>query len=144
EYIAGRSLREVINAGNIKSKEIINIALQLSDALGEAHSHGIIHRDIKPGNVLLTERGNAKLLDFGVAKHFEGFDEPSYSTASYSLTHSGAIVGTISYMSPEQLRCEPLDERSDIFSFGIVLYELITGRLPFSGTNSVDIAASIL
>ncbi len=144
EFIGGCSLRDRIGRGDLRGEEIIDIALQISDALNEAHSHGIIHRDIKPPNILLTERGNVKLLDFGVAKHVEDFNETSYSTITESLTHSDAIVGTLSYMSPEQLRREPLDGRTDIFSFGIVLYEMITGKLPFAGASALDVAASIL
>jgi serine/threonine protein kinase/Flp pilus assembly protein TadD len=144
EYVEGRSLRDLIFGNAIKADSVIAIALQICEALAAAHAHGIIHRDIKPENILLTERNQVKLLDFGLAKLFAPTRPESGSTSVETLTEAGAVMGTLSYMSPEQLRGEHLDGRTDIFSFGIVLYEMITGGLPFSGTNSFEIAASIL
>ena len=144
EYVPGRSLRDLINAKALMPDQILGIASQTCDALLEAHLLGIIHRDIKPENILLTDRGRVKLVDFGLAKAVPARQKMSGATAAESLTESGTVMGTLSYMSPEQLRGEPLDERSDIFSFGIVLYEMIIGDLPFIGSNSFEVAASIL
>jgi serine/threonine protein kinase/tetratricopeptide (TPR) repeat protein len=144
EYVDGRSLRELIKASEVKPETVIGITLQICDAMAEAHSHGIIHRDIKPENILLTTRGRVKIVDFGLAKAVSSELRTGGITAAESLTDSGTVMGTLSYMSPEQLRGEHLDERTDIFSFGIVLYEIITGALPFPGANSFEVAASIL
>src|SRR4030095_9987922 len=144
EYVEGQSLRDLISKKEVKSEKVLDIAVQICDALVEAHSCGIIHRDIKPENILLTERGRVKLVDFGLAKTVSRRPVRGGATAAASITESGTVMGTLSYMSPEQLRGEQLDERTDIFSFGIVLYELITGDLPFTGSNSFEVAASIL
>lgn len=144
EYVEGRSLRDLISSKEVKPEKVLDIAVQTCDALVEAHSRGIIHRDIKPENILLTDRGRVKLVDFGLAKTVSTQPRRGGATAAESLTESGTVMGTLSYMSPEQLRGEHLDERTDIFSFGIVLYEIITGDLPFIGSNSFEVAASIL
>lgn len=144
EYVDGRSLRELIKTREVKPEKIVLITGQICDALAEAHSRGIIHRDIKPENILLNDRGRVKLVDFGLAKTVSNQSKGGGATAAESLTDSGTVMGTLSYMSPEQLRGEQLDERTDIFSFGIVLYEMITGELPFPGANSFEVAASIL
>ncbi len=144
EYVEGRSLRDLISSKEVKPEKVLDIAVQTCDALVEAHSRGIIHRDIKPENILLTDRGRVKLVDFGLAKTVSTEPRKGGATAAESLTESGTVMGTLSYMSPEQLRGEHLDERTDIFSFGIVLYEIITGDLPFTGSNSFEVAASIL
>jgi serine/threonine protein kinase/tetratricopeptide (TPR) repeat protein len=143
EYIEGRSLRSLMTTNELKAEKVIDISLQTCDALAEAHSRGIVHRDIKPENILLTERGRVKLVDFGLAKTVPM--RPGIgTTAAESITESGTVMGTLSYMSPEQLRGEQLDVRTDIFSFGIVLHEMITGRLPFTGASPFEVAASIL
>ncbi len=145
EYVEGRSLRELIFACDLTPFVTLDIALQISDALGEAHSHNLIHRDIKPENILLNERGRVKLLDFGLARTFGPFSSTQDGpTVVDSLTDSGAVVGTLPYMSPEQLRREELDLRSDIFSFGIVLFEMMTGIHPFKGVNPFEIAGLIV
>ena len=144
EYVDGRSLRDLIKTSAVKPERVIGITLQICDALVEAHSRGIIHRDIKPENILLTDRGRVKLVDFGLAKTVETQPRGAGITAAETLTDSGTVMGTLSYMSPEQLRGEQLDEGTDIFSFGIVLHEMITGELPFPGANSFEVAASIL
>jgi serine/threonine protein kinase/tetratricopeptide (TPR) repeat protein len=144
EYIEGRSLRNLITTNELKAEKVVDITLQTCDAMAEAHSRGIIHRDIKPENILLTDRGRVKLVDFGLAKTVPMHPGIDGRTAAESLTESGTVMGTLSYMSPEQLRGEQLDVRTDIFSFGIVLHEMITGRLPFPGASSFEVAASIL
>ncbi|HLG15745.1 MAG TPA: protein kinase [Blastocatellia bacterium] len=145
EYIPGRSLRELIDARALTPRMIVDISIQICDALSAAHAHGVIHRDIKPENIILNDRGLVKLLDFGLAKPIREMNlDLEHPSAPASLTEAGAVIGTVKYMSPEQLKDGPLDERTDIFSFGVVLYEMLTGRLPFSGSNSFDLAASIL
>ena len=132
EYVKGRSLGQLISAQEMKADTIFDIALQICDALIEAHSQNIIHRDIKPENILVSERGQVKLVDFGLAKRFKAISTNTDGAAlMQSLTESGAVVGTLCYMSPEQLYDKQLDERTDIFSFGIVLYKMITGKFPF-------------
>ncbi|HKP87428.1 MAG TPA: tetratricopeptide repeat protein [Blastocatellia bacterium] len=145
EYVSGRSLGDLISSRALTPDRIIDISRQICDALIEAHSRKIIHRDIKPENIIVSEREQVKLLDFGLAKPLDALSiGDSGATAQESLTSAGVIVGTLAYMSPEQLRGGPLDERTDIFSFGILLYRMITGRFPFSGATPVEIAASIL
>jgi serine/threonine protein kinase/tetratricopeptide (TPR) repeat protein len=145
EYVEGRSLRQLINLRALDGAGMLDIALQICDGLAEAHRQGVIHRDIKPENIVRTERGRVKLLDFGLAKNIErAMPDDSGRTVAENLTESGVVMGTLSYMSPEQLRGQPLDPRTDMFSFGIVLCEMITGKLPFSGANSFEVAASIL
>ena len=139
EYIEGRSLRSLMTTNELKAEKVIDISLQTCDALAEAHSRGIVHRDIKPENILLTERGRVKLVDFGLAKTVPM--RPGIgTTAAESITESGTVMGTLSYMSPEQLRGEQLDVRTDIFSFGIVLHEMITSCLPFVGAGAKHFA----
>ncbi|HEY7912089.1 MAG TPA: tetratricopeptide repeat protein [Blastocatellia bacterium] len=142
EYVRGCSLRDQIAAGSLTAETILAISIQICEGLEEAHARGVIHRDIKPENILITDRGQVKLVDFGLAKTLE--KSSLGDTLVQSLTESGAVMGTLSYMSPEQLRGEELDERTDIFSFGIVLFEMVTGKLPFKGANGLDVAASIL
>jgi serine/threonine protein kinase/tetratricopeptide (TPR) repeat protein len=149
EYVEGRSLRERIREHSLDAAAMLDAATQVADALMEAHRRGILHRDIKPENVLINERGQAKLLDFGLARALEleptPVDEQAPTQAIVeSLTGAGSIVGTVPYMSPEQLRKEPLDNRSDIFSFGIMLHEMLTGTHPFWAGNAFEIAALIL
>src|SRR5437870_12208268 len=137
EYVQGETLKEVVQRGAIEFPQVIEIGEQVADALAAAHSLKIIHRDIKPANILLTARGQAKVLDFGLAKVIRSLSEEIDKEAPtmHDLTGEGAILGTISYMSPEQTRGEVLDERSDIFSLACVLYEAATGKLPFSGPS---------
>ncbi|HWN99299.1 MAG TPA: tetratricopeptide repeat protein [Blastocatellia bacterium] len=145
EYVEGESLRDLITRRGLDGAAVLDISFQICDALSEAHRQGVIHRDIKPENILRTERGRVKLLDFGLAKAIErSLPDDSGKTVAENLTESGVVMGTLSYMSPEQLRGQPLDHRTDLFSFGIVLCEMITGKLPFAGANSFEIAASIL
>ena len=145
EYVEGRSLRELLLSGELTPQATLDIALQISEALAEAHAHNLIHRDIKPENILITDRGRVKVLDFGLARNFRSFAaDQEGPTIVDSVTDSGAIVGTLPYMSPEQLSGERLDKRTDIFSFGIVLFEMMTGHHPFKGANSFETASLIL
>jgi hypothetical protein len=143
ELLKGQNLRDRLAAGGLKIHQIVDIGIQIADALDAAHSQGIIHRDIKPANIFLTERGQVKLLDFGIAKLTPDFAH-SGTTAAPDLTMEGVTVGTISYMSPEQATGEVLDARTDLFSLGVVLYECATGRQPFLGKTSAVILSNIL
>ena len=143
QYIEGETLHARIKSKPLKLKESLTIAAQIADALADAHSHGIIHRDIKPGNIMITSRGQAKVMDFGLARVIAGASESEAETQSL-LTTPGTIVGTMPYMSPEQVRGEVLDGRSDIFSFGVVLYEMLSGRQPFASESAAATISAIL
>jgi serine/threonine protein kinase/Tfp pilus assembly protein PilF len=139
EFIEGETLAKRISGERMTIDEILDTAVQLADAIAEAHEHGIIHRDIKPSNVMLTPRGRVKILDFGIARIDPATASvSSEDTDSASATRLGMIIGTTNYMSPEQALGEPADRRSDVFSIGVLLYELITCRLPFAGKTAAD------
>src|SRR5438132_270718 len=146
EYVEGESLRAIIESGPLGLTELIDLGLQVSDALAAAHNINLIHRDIKSANILLTPRGQAKVLDFGLAKIVQTLSneiDREASTMFVDLTDRGQIMGTASYMSPEQTRGEALDARTDIFSLGVVLYEAATGRLPFRGPSILSVMHDI-
>jgi serine/threonine protein kinase/Tol biopolymer transport system component len=145
EYLEGETLAARIAKGPLSTAELLRYASQIADALDKAHRQGIVHRDLKPGNVMLTKSG-AKLLDFGLAKSREIFqgDVDSSPTVSQPLTTKGTIVGTIQYMSPEQLERKAADVRSDVFSFGAVLYEMATGKKAFAAPSHASLIAAIL
>jgi len=142
ELVDGESLRALVEHGRIPVRKLIDIAVQIADALAAAHAVGIVHRDLKPENVMVTREGRVKVLDFGLAKQLMA--AAGDNTATIALSTPGMVMGTVGYMSPEQVRGEPLDHRSDIFSFGCVLYEMIAGTRAFSAPSSVETMNAIL
>jgi serine/threonine-protein kinase len=139
EYIGGRTLKDILDAGPLTIGQALDLAIPVAEALSNAHDSNIIHRDIKPTNIMVSANGYVKVLDFGLAKSVVD-DDPSVTGM---LTQAGTVWGTIAYMSPEQAMGVALDQRSDIFSFGCVLYEAIAGRQPFAGNNPMAIMHAV-
>src|ERR1700684_1556393 len=145
EYLEGETLAKRLEKGPLKMEEVQRIGIEIAEALEKAHRQGVVHRDLKPANVMLTKAG-AKLMDFGLAKDEEILqgDPGASPTMSRPLTVQGTILGTMQYMSPEQLEGKPADARSDIFSFGAILYEMATGRKAFEAKSQASLIAAIL
>jgi serine/threonine protein kinase len=136
ELLEGESLKERIRKGTVPTEELVDCGIQISDALAPAHAKGIVHRDIKPGNLFIVGGERVKVLDFGLGKVMPGHP-PENEADEETLTMEGVIPGTTAYMSPEQIRGEEADSRSDLFSLGVVLYEMATGKRPFAGKNRI-------
>ena len=138
EYVDGRTLADLLQQGPLPFDQVRRVAHQIAEAVGRAHRAGIVHRDLKPRNIMVTRDGLVKVLDFGLAKITQAGDSDNAATQA-ALTRSGTTVGTLGYMSPEQALGDAVDARSDVFSFGVILYEMLTGRLPFSGKTMSEV-----
>ena len=144
ELLEGATLREKLSAGALRERKALDYAVQIARGLAAAHERGIVHRDLKPENIFITNDGRAKILDFGLAKLSEPAPADANATMRASATQAGIVMGTIGYMSPEQVRGKPADARSDIFSFGVVVYEMLAGKKAFHGDTGADLMSAIL
>jgi serine/threonine protein kinase len=149
ELVDGEDLAVRIQRGAVPPEEALPIARQIADALGEAHEHGVIHRDLKPANIKVRDDGTVKVLDFGLANAFDQANRegPPLANSPTQTGHGTSIwvlLGTAAYMAPEQARGQPVDKRADIWAFGLILYEMLTGRRPFDGNNVSDVLAAVI
>ncbi len=146
ELLEGESLRAKLAAGAIPLRKALEYGAQAAEGLSAAHAKGIVHRDLKPENLFVTREGRVKVLDFGLAKlkRREGLATPGETVVSLAATGDGAILGTSAYMSPEQIRGEPVDDRTDVFALGVVLHEMLTGEMPFRGATAIEVMSAIL
>ncbi len=142
ERCEGVNLKTYIARRTLETQEVIDIALQITDALGAAHAKGVVHRDIKPGNIVVSDTGQVKVLDFGLARRFRVADTGGLGIEGSTMP--GRPLGTANYMAPERILQMPLDPRSDLFSVGVVIYEMATGRLPFAGASPSETVANVL
>jgi len=144
EYVDGVDLRQLMRAGEVRPPQALSIVAQLCEALQYAHDHGVVHRDVKPSNIRLSDDGHVKLLDFGLAKRLEQGTQSPEARKTTTLTLQGAIFGTPSAMSPEQALGRPVDERSDVFSFGSLLYEMAAGGPAFRGGTVMEVIDAVI
>jgi serine/threonine protein kinase len=144
ELVEGRSLRELIPAEGLPLEGVVRYGVQIADALAHAHERGILHRDLKSANVVITPEGRAKVLDFGLAARLPQAEAEAVTRTQETLADAGVVAGTLAYMAPELLRCGPATPRSDIWALGVLLYEMTSGRLPFDGASAADLTAAIL
>jgi eukaryotic-like serine/threonine-protein kinase len=144
EYVEGRPLSVLVPAGGLPVEKVLRYGIQIADALAHAHDRGVIHRDLKSSNVVVTADGRAKILDFGLAKRFEAPQLDAATRSQVSLTQTGAIVGTLGYMAPEILKGRPATPQSDVWALGVMMFEMVSGRLPFKGQTGFELSSAIL
>jgi serine/threonine protein kinase len=144
ELVDGESVRAIVARGPMPAAKLIAVGIQIAKGLAAAHSAGIVHRDLKPENIMVAKDGTVKILDFGLAKRIPQHSVQEDSTAAAMSTEAGLVMGTVEYMSPEQVRAQTVDQRSDIFSLGVVLHEMASGRRTFQGGSSMDVISAIL
>jgi serine/threonine protein kinase len=144
EFVPGENLKSMIGGRPLNPRRAIDIAVQVADALADALAEGIIHRDIKPSNIIVTPKGNAKVLDFGLSAWTHGGEEREHAADAVTVTGPGTVHGTVAYLSPEQALGERLDHHTDVFSLGIVMFEMLTGKLPFSGPSPAALTQQIV